>query len=651
MDKAITKQKLEAERSAVQRSLNLTTFRLERLIESYSHMSRSLSVAQMTETEVEFQTLAQLLRDNNPIIINIARSQDFIITDVHPIEPNRALLGYDYRDYPQQLATVQHALDSQETVIYGPIRLLQGGLGLLLRNAQPGPDNVVGTIVLDFNRLLTEAGMEAEPREYASSARTEIAELGTQIVFGTETVWSDAPVLTEVGLGDVRLELAKTPAGGWKADTAHRPVLILTTAVLVMIALFGVNYARRLIVERSDARRRLVDAINSINDGFVIFDRQDRLLLCNQKYRDFFDVSRHLIEPGTAFETILRDEVRQGQYPEAEGREEEWITERLELHANPNAQTEIELANGSWLKVSESQMRDGSTVGIRTDITELKKALQAAEEAIGTKTEFINNMNHELRAPLTVILGYISFFRKVELYPQYQALKNAIGTDAELSRLLDDFTGVIVNQATKSEASGKHLLGLINSVLDWAKLSSGNVELNLETVQLGTLLTELSEELGPTAEKKGLRLEVRVEPVSIEGDPLRLRQIFVNLLSNSIKFTDKGYVAVSVVQDGTSVVVSVKDSGRGIPDDQLNLIFDRFIQVNANQKGQTGTGLGLTITKDLVQLHGGQITVSSTYGVGSTFQVRFEKDTPASRDAENNVAEKSDVIEVGAQPV
>ena len=92
MDKAITTQRLESERSAVQRSLNLIKFRLERLIESYSHMSRSLSVARMTETGVEFQTLAQLLRDNNPIIINIARSQDFIITDVHPVDPNRILL-------------------------------------------------------------------------------------------------------------------------------------------------------------------------------------------------------------------------------------------------------------------------------------------------------------------------------------------------------------------------------------------------------------------------------------------------------------------------------------------------------------------------------------------------------------------------------
>lgn len=648
MDRAIVGQKLEAERVAVQRSLNLTKFRLERLIESYSHMSRSLAVAQRLETEEEFQTLAQVLRDNNPSIINIARSRDFIITDVHPIEPNRELLGYDYRDKPQQLASVQRALESKKTVIVGPITLLQGGLGLMLRNAQPGEDNVVGNIVLDFDLLLIEAGMESEPHLFKSSARIEDEDAGTRVVFGAETVWSEEPVLSEIELGDVRLGLAKVPAVGWKTDTAHRPVLILTTAVLVMIALYGVNYARRLIMERAKARRQLVDAIESIPDGFVIFDRQDRLVLCNQKYRDFFKASSNVIVPGTTFETILRDEVAQGQYPEAKGREEEWIAKRLQLHANPNAQSEIALADGSWLKVSESQSSNGNTVGIRTDVTELKKALRTAEEAVSSKSEFINNMNHELRAPLTVILGYIAFLRKVELFPQYQALRDAIGSDHNLVRLLDEFTGIIVQHATRSEASGNHLLELVNSVLDWAKLGSGNVELNIETVQLDKLLTELGEELSPAAEEKELMLEIQAAPVSIEGDPLRLRQIFVNLLNNAIKFTDKGFVAVSVIQTAAEVRVSVKDSGPGIPDDQLNLIFDRFAQAGTNRKGQMGTGLGLAITKDLVQLHGGQISVSSTYGEGSMFLVTFEKDALSSRNSNDMPTRDSCAIQVGA---
>ncbi|MES0824955.1 ATP-binding protein [Ruegeria sp. SCP11] len=651
MDQAIVGQKLEAERAAVQRSLNLTKFRLERLIESYSHISRSLAAAQLFETEAEFQTLAHMLRDNNPSIVNIARSQDFIITDVHPVEPNRDLLGYDYRANPKQMASVQRALDSQETIIVGPMTLLQGGLGLLLRNAQPGPDNIVGNIVLDFNRILTEAGMEAEPLVFASSARIGDADTGTRVVFGAEAVWSDAPVLANFELGDVRLELAKTPAGGWNTDTAHRPVLILTTAILVFIALFGVNYARRLIVERAEARRQLIEAIESIHDGFVIFDQQDQLVLCNQKYRDFFKASNNLIVPGMSFEAILRDEVKQGQYPEAKGREEDWIAKRLELHANPNAQSEIELADGSWLKVSESQTSNGSTVGIRTDITELKKALQTAEEAVGAKTEFINNMNHELRAPLSVILGYIAFLRKVELYPQYKALRNKLETDSMLVHLLDEFTGVVVNQATKSEASGKHLLGLINSVLDWAKLSSGNAELNIETVKLDILLNELRDEFGPAATEKGLRLEVLAEPVRIEGDPLRLRQIFVNLLNNAIKFTDSGFITISVVKNATSTLVTVEDSGHGIPDDQLNVIFDRFTQVGANQKGQAGTGLGLAITKNLVQLHGGQISVSSTYGKGSKFQVMFTCDAPSSGDMRIEVPEKTNTAEIGSQTV
>lgn len=621
MDHVIVAQKLEAERANVQRTLNSVKFRLDRLIESYSHMSRSLAVAQAFETDSDFQTLAQLLRNNNPGVVNIARSQNFVITDVHPIEPNRAALGYDYRDDAKQLESVQKAIDTQETVIVGPIELFQGGRGLLLRNAQPGPGNIVGNIVLDFDWLLKEAGMNAEPNVFMSSARIKNDE-NNALLFGSPSVWATDPVLTEVLLGDVVLELAKMPTNGWKIDKSHRFVLIMTTTLIVVIALFGVNYARRLIIERAQARRQLMNAIDSIHDGFVIFDRNDRLVMCNDKFRELFRASREKIVPGVSFEAILRDGVERGQYPEANGCEEEWIAERLALHANPTGQTEVELANGSWIKASESKTSDGSTVGIRTDITELKRALHAAEQAITAKTEFINNMNHELRAPLSVVLGYIAFLKNVALYPQYQTLRRELGNDADLTKLLDDFTDVVVGQAAKSEASGKHLLGLINSVLDWAKLNSESVVLNTETVELDKLLNSLADEFGVAADEKGLQLRVEADPVSIHGDPMRLRQIFVNLLNNAIKFTDSGFINISVLNGTTSVKVVVEDSGQGIPEDQLGLVFDRFKQVaGKQQQGQSGTGLGLAITKNLVELHGGQISVSSTLGQGSKFEV------------------------------
>ncbi|MES0862535.1 ATP-binding protein [Ruegeria sp. SCPT10] len=625
MDRAIVAQKLETERSAIQRSLNTIEFRLERLIESYSHMSRSLAVAQSFEAASEFQTLAYLLRNNNPSVINIARSKNFIITDVHPTQPNHHLLGYNYRDHPEKLKSVQQALDTKETVIVGPMELVQGGFGLLLRNAQPGQDNIVGNVVLDFERVLVEAGMGSQPKVFKASARVSNDQgTGGNVIFGAESVWNSDPVRANVSLGDTVLELAKIPAGGWQVDKSHRYVLVLTTGVLALIAFLGVNYARRLIIERAEARRHLLNAIESVQDGFVIFDRHDRMVMCNTRYRDYFEASRDLIVPGARFEDILREGVRHGLYPKAAGREENWIAERLELHANPHGQTEIELSDGSWIKVSESKTSNGSTVGIRTDITELKTALQTAEMAMRSKSEFINNMNHELRTPLSVVLGYVAFLAKVEIYPEYQALKQAIGSDVKLSHLLDKFTDVIVKQATISEVSGKHLLDLINSVLDWAKLSSDNVTLNLENTELDTLLNNLGVEFGPVAEDKGLRLEVFADPVSIDGDSLRLRQIFMNLINNAIKFTETGYVRVSLSNESGLAKVVVEDTGEGIPNDQLDLIFDRFSQVDGVQtQRQTGTGLGLAITKNLVELHGGSISVTSVYGQGSKFQVVF----------------------------
>ncbi|WP_052261402.1 ATP-binding protein [Ruegeria sp. ANG-S4] len=633
MDRFIVAQKFEAERASVQRSLNSIRFRLERLIDSYSHMSRSLAIAQSFEADTEFQKLAGLLRNNNPSVINIARSKDFIITDVHPIEPNRQILGHDYRDHPDQLKSVQAALDTRETVIVGPTPLFQGVFGLLLRNAQPGQDNVVGNIVLDFERVLREAGMGAEPTVFMSSARI-IGDDGADgpLVFGKPSVWDADPVRAEVTLGGTVVELAKTPTDGWHIDTSHRFILVLTTAVLVLIAFLGVNYARRLIIERAEARRQLLNAIESIHDGFVLFDRNDRMILCNERYRGFFETSKDVIVPGARFEDILRHGVRHGQYPEAIGREEDWIAKRMELHANSHGQTETELSDGRWIKVSEARTSQGGTVGIRTDITELKKALQTAEQAVRSKSEFINNMNHELRAPLSVVLGYIAFLRKVEIYPQYKALRNALESNPQHLKLLQEFTDVIVEQATKSESSGKHLLGLINSVLDWAKLSTGNVTLNPQKIDMDKLLNTLGEELGPVAADKGLNLEVTVEPAPVEGDPLRMRQIFMNLINNAIKFTEFGAIKISLEEQDGTVTVAVEDTGQGIPDDQLELIFNRFIQVdNAQKDGQAGTGLGLAITKNLVELHGGHISVSSTFGQGSRFQVVFPDQFPSQK--------------------
>ncbi|WP_218961169.1 ATP-binding protein [Ruegeria sediminis] len=626
MDRTILAQNLVTQRASVQRSLNFVKFRIEQRLEAYSHMSSNLAAALSFEAptdKAKFQTLARLLRDNNPSVINLARARNFVVTDVHPIEANQAVLGHDYRKNPGQMHTVQKALDSDGTVVIGPIDLIQGGLGLLLRTAQPGPEKIVDTIVLDFHVFLEEAGMTSNSNAFVASARLKSAtDADGQVVFGSDTVWDADPAVATVRLGDRDIEIAMIPARGWRSDPLHRPILGLITVILISVAFFGVNYARRLIIERADAKRRLLNAIESIDDGFVIFDKDDRLVMCNEKYRKVFEASRDFIVPGVSFETIIREGIKQGQYPEAEGREEEWIAERLRLHADPHGQTEMLMPDGSWIKVAESKTEDGSTVGIRTDITELKTAVQTAENAIRAKTDFVNNMSHELRTPLSVVLGYVAFLKKVEIYPQCASLKAAIGNREDLQQQLDEFVNVIVQQASKSEKSGKHLLNLINSVLDWAKLSSDNVVLKREPVDLGELLDGLSDEFKSHAAEKGILFDVEVDPVMIQADGLRLKQVFMNIIGNAIKFTDQGYVKVSVDVDDNDVTILVEDSGKGIPDNQLNSIFERFIQVDSSTRREhRGTGLGLAIAKNLVEMHGGGISVTSRLGEGSLFRV------------------------------
>ncbi|TJV06585.1 MAG: response regulator, partial [Mesorhizobium sp.] len=249
-------------------------------------------------------------------------------------------------------------------------------------------------------------------------------------------------------------------------------------------------------------------------------------------------------------------------------------------------------------------------IGSTTDITELKmreaelrEARQRAVLADRAKSEFLANMSHEIRTPMNGVLGMAELLAKSNLDPKQKT-----------------FTDIIVK-------SGNALLTIINDILDFSKIDAGQLVLDPAPFNLAEAIEDVATLVSTRAKEKDLELIVRIEPrlgSLFIGDVGRIRQIVTNLLGNAVKFTDEGHVLVDVtgerIPTGTRLTISVTDTGIGIPEEKLKLVFEKFSQVDTSStRRHEGTGLGLAITSRLVELMGGKIGVESAEGKGSTF--------------------------------
>ncbi|NIP78698.1 MAG: hypothetical protein GWM90_05630, partial [Gemmatimonadetes bacterium] len=230
-----------------------------------------------------------------------------------------------------------------------------------------------------------------------------------------------------------------------------------------------------------------------------------------------------------------------------------------------------------------------------------------AEAANRAKSQFLANMSHELRTPLNAIIGYSEML-----------LEEAVEEEAE--HLGADLR--------KISTAGKHLLALINDILDLSKIEAGKMELYLETFDLRDLLREVEATVAPLVARKGSRLEVRVpdDIGSMRADVTKVRQILLNLLSNAAKFTEAGRIDLTGRLEGDDVVLRIEDTGIGMTEEQMGRLFEAFTQAEAaTTRTYGGTGLGLVISRRFARMMGGDITVESEPGVGTTFTVRLSR--------------------------
>ena len=243
------------------------------------------------------------------------------------------------------------------------------------------------------------------------------------------------------------------------------------------------------------------------------------------------------------------------------------------------------------------------------------------------KTEFLNNVSHELRTPLTVIFGRATFIENNEMLPQSKRVRSAMDADQGVSNELSDAIAAhsrfVSEQGSGIADAAKHMIRLVEDLLDWTKVARGTLELDVSSLDADQVARSVVQDLSSNAEKKGLELTYSgVGPIDVMADKVRLKQILYNLVNNAVKFTDAGSINLSVRTEAQHIIFDVTDTGRGISDDNLEKVFHRFHQIDGSMVRENGgLGLGLAISEQLAQLHGGSLKLKSKLGEGSTFSL------------------------------
>jgi two-component system, cell cycle sensor histidine kinase PleC len=403
---------------------------------------------------------------------------------------------------------------------------------------------------------------------------------------------------------------------------------------------------QRTMAERSAAAdMRLRDAIEAISEAFVVWDSDNRLVLCNSKFQSLHNLPESTVATGTPYEAIAAagsQPVVRTQLTTASRQDQNGIT------------FEAQLDDGRWLQISERRTKDGGYVSVGTDITLLKqheqKLLESeqqlrtmvsdlsatkqmlerqteelgeektrAQEANHAKSEFLAHMSHELRTPLNAIIGFSEIMESGVFGP--------IGEKYfEYCRDIRD--------------SGQYLLDVINDILDMSKIEAGRMHIQVEEVDLARVLAETMRIIAPRAEAKQIEVTTDIGSLStIFVDRRGLKQILINLLSNAVKFTPAGgRVCVRAEAGANEVRFTIEDTGIGIPAAAVRTLGRPFQQVQSHlTKNHQGSGLGLAIAKSIAELHGGNLQIRSTPTVGTEVFVNFPqasgcKPQPAARE-------------------
>jgi len=414
----------------------------------------------------------------------------------------------------------------------------------------------------------------------------------------------------------------------WRKDGSSFPVEYTSRPIKKDGQVVGAVVAFKDITERKNAEEeagraailirekeaQLSTAVDSMVGGIFMIDENLNFQLTNQQFHELYDFPAELGQKGEPFTNLLQIRARRGEY--GPGDPQELVSQRLQMYQDPDQTNQItiyedKVSGNRTTEVYRSPTQDGGFVFVINEITarkkaedELRIAKETAVEATKAKSEFLANMSHEIRTPMNAIIGMA-----------HLALKT-------------DLTAKQYDYLNKVDSSAKSLLGIINDILDFSKIEAGKLDMEAVDFQLEDTLDNIATLVGIKTQEKKLELLFKTDPSvprALVGDPLRLGQILINLANNAVKFTEVGEIIVSTDlvkkgEDQVTLEFSVQDTGVGMTSEQAARLFQPFVQADSSTtRKYGGTGLGLTISKRLAEMMGGEIWVESEQGRGSSF--------------------------------
>ena len=544
---------------------------------------------------------------------------DAVVTYVWPLAGNESAIGHDIANDPARGEAVRRSIEERSFVLAGPFELVQGGRGLIGRqpifSSTSGEETFWGfaTVVLNFDDLLALADIDDDHvggYELAIRGRDGLGADG-EVFFGSEELFDRNAVATSISLPQGTWQLVAVPEGGWTGfgERGSTRAILVTGAVLAAVLTLLLWRWLDALSRVERASEDLSILLSSIDGPVISTDDQLRVTHWN---RTAAQVSG--VPSGAAIGSDLGT-VMSSFAPRRSGAD---ITDvaRLALADGTSRTFEafVDTSDGSDQRAHRdfdfaiAVRGDGGVVLVGVETTarrahdRIAADLAALEQTSKLKDDFLASTSHEMRTPLTSILGLAEMIA---------------------DRDFGDLTAGQSKAVETIHRTGTHLLSVVNQVLDVASIASNGIELETAPVDLGEVVDSVVDIVEPLADAKGLSMSIEVEcgACTIDGDAARLGEVVLNLLSNAVKFTPHGgSIGVSVTGRDDEVRLAVWDTGVGIPESQQHLLFQRFVRLE-NGTFSAGTGLGLSIAHEIVRLHDGEIDVESDPGHRTTFTV------------------------------